>query len=513
MYILKNALKSITRTKWRNILIGVIIVVIAISSCVALSIRNSATKLIESYENSSEVIANISLDRGSMQKDLKEMKESEEFSTPQDFMNSMGTLDLDTQILYADSEYVTSYYYTNEISLNGNDDLTKVSMDMEFKKPSSDNDNVSSDNGGKSNMDIPSNQMMGGKSFGSLADFTVIGYSSLDAMSEFITGTYKITEGEMFDINAENVCVISNELAEENEIVIGDKITLVNPDNEEEIYTLTVTGIYIDNTEGENTMSLFSNAANQILTNVVTIDNITTISQANEETQLDPSNKFSYILSSKDSIEKFETELKEKGLSDYYTVSTNLSTLEEELEPIQNLSNFATTLLIIVLCVGGIILVVINMINIRERKYEIGVLRSIGMKKGNVLLQFVIELFLVTFVAIVIGTIIGSLITVPVSNKLLENEIESTQTESGDIANNFGMQGGKGQIGMRQGGKGDIRETFAGTDYVDKLNAVVDVKTICELVLIGIVLTICSSAISMAFISRYSPLKILSSRS
>lgn len=506
MYILKNAFKSITRTKWRNILIGVIIVVIAISSCVALSIKNSATKLIESYENSSEIIANISLDRSSMQKDLKEMKESEEFSTPQDFMDSMGSLDLDTQILYADSEYVTSYYYTNEISLNGNDELTKVSMNMEFKK--SDSEGRS-----KENLDIPNNQMMGGKSLGSSADFTVIGYSSLDAMTEFVNGTYKVTEGEMFDINTQNVCVVSNELAEENEIIIGDKITLVNPNNEEETYTLTVTGIYTDNSESEDTMSLFSNAANQILTNVATIESITTESKVNEETALDSSNKVSYILNNKDSIEKFESELKDKGLSDYYTVSTNLSTLEEELESIQNLSSFATTLLIIVLCVGGVILIVINMINIRERKYEIGVLRSIGMKKGNVLLQFVIELFLVTFVAIIIGTVIGSLITVPVSNKLLENEIESTQTESEDIASNFGMQGNKGKMGMMQGGKGDIRETFAGNNYVDKLNAVVDVKTICELVLIGVVLTICSSAISMVFISRYSPLKILSSRS
>ena len=80
------------------------------------------------------------------------------------------------------------------------------------------------------------------------------------------------------------------------------------------------------------------------------------------------------------------------------------------------------------------------------------------------------------------------------------------------------MPGGKIQgddmpNGMGQFGKDDIRETFASTNYVDKLNAVVDVKTIIELVIIGIAITVCSSIISMVFISRYSPLKILSSRS
>jgi putative ABC transport system permease protein len=60
MYIFKNAFKSITRTKARNILIGVIIVVIATSCCIALSIKNSATKLIESYEDSYNIEATLS---------------------------------------------------------------------------------------------------------------------------------------------------------------------------------------------------------------------------------------------------------------------------------------------------------------------------------------------------------------------------------------------------------------------------------------------------------------------
>lgn len=36
MYIIKNAFKSITRNKARNILMGVIVLVIAIASCVGI---------------------------------------------------------------------------------------------------------------------------------------------------------------------------------------------------------------------------------------------------------------------------------------------------------------------------------------------------------------------------------------------------------------------------------------------------------------------------------------------
>ncbi len=42
MYIVKNALKSITRAKGRNILIFALVLMIAVSACVALSVRNSA---------------------------------------------------------------------------------------------------------------------------------------------------------------------------------------------------------------------------------------------------------------------------------------------------------------------------------------------------------------------------------------------------------------------------------------------------------------------------------------
>ena len=47
MYILKNSLVSIMRNKGRNILIGIIILVIACASTVTLAIRNTANNLVK----------------------------------------------------------------------------------------------------------------------------------------------------------------------------------------------------------------------------------------------------------------------------------------------------------------------------------------------------------------------------------------------------------------------------------------------------------------------------------
>lgn len=48
--------------------------------------------------------------------------------------------------------------------------------------------------------------------------------------------------------------------------------------------------------------------------------------------------------------------------------------------PVEGLSSVSSTFLIIVLIFGGISIAVISSIAIRERKYEIGVLRAMGMK-------------------------------------------------------------------------------------------------------------------------------------
>ena len=61
---------------------------------------------------------------------------------------------------------------------------------------------------------------------------------------------------------------------------------------------------------------------------------------------------------------------------------------EYSLVPLNNLSKFALTLLIVVLAVGGVVLVAITLLNVRERKYEIGVLTAIGVNKVKVAAQF-----------------------------------------------------------------------------------------------------------------------------
>ena len=332
-------------------------------------------------------------------------------------------------------------------------------------------------------------------------DFELLGYSSLNAMNDFIEGNYKITSGEVFTDFESDSCLINKELATLNNISIGDKITIVNPQDEDKTYELTVTGIY-EESSSDSGMNMFANSVNTIITNTNFIQKVSA-----EDEDLSVETSPTFTLTSSKVVNKFESELREKGLDDNLSVETNLDQVENSTKTISNVKTFSITFLIITLVIGTIVLFVINMINIRERKYEIGVLRTIGMKKTKVAQQFLYELLIVAFTSLILGAGVGATLSVPVSNHLLQSEISSSKQETENIANNFGHGPEKKQ---------DRQNKFQGVANVEtfkSIDAVVDFKVLIELLGIGLVITLISCTSSIISIQRFSPLTILKERS
>lgn len=132
----------------------------------------------------------------------------------------------------------------------------------------------------------------------------------------------------------------------------------------------------------------------------------------NTTTQL----SYTYVLGSADDYETFASDVRKAGLDDTCAVqSADVENHESSLVPLDSLAKFALTLLIVVLAVGAVVL---NLFNICERKYEVGVLTAIGVKKVKVAAQFAIELLIVTMCGIALGVAGGAVASVPVSNQL-----------------------------------------------------------------------------------------------
>lgn len=511
MYILKNALVSIMRNKGRNLLIGIIILVISCSASVTLAINNSSKSLIESYESKYEVEATLGVNRENMMGSFNPEDRESSREDMREMFSSANEISVDNILEYADSEYVKSYYYTMSTGVNASE------LEAASSSSSSDDESDFESRGSMGNMGGGRGGMAGSFKNETTGDFTIQGYSSYEAMTEFIEGKYKITDGEVSEEFDEYNCIINSELATLNDISVGDTIELVDALDEDNTYELVVTGIFEEEDSSETGMSMFTNSVNTIITNTTVVSDM---QKKNDE--LDVSTTPTFILKNSEVVEAFSDELTEKGLSEYLTVQTNLDQVESATSTISNVKTFAVTFLVITLIIGTVVLLVINMINIRERKYEIGVLRTIGMKKSAVSLQFLCELVIVAFVFLLIGAGIGSVVSVPVSNSLLESEISSSQEEMSNIQGNFGFNGEKtsGMPNDSSDGRdgkmpGDI-EKFSGVAEVsafDSIDAVVDLKVLGQLFGLGMIITVISGISSMISIQRFSPLTILKERS
>ena len=493
MFIFKNAWISIVRNRGRNVLIGAIILVIACACTVTLAINNTASDLINSYKSAYQKELTLSFDRQSMMGDFDFGDEDGRDKAKEKFEN-IASYTIDDVKTFSEAEHIESYYYTYGFSLNGNN-IEKAEIEIE------------SDFGGFGGMPGGSR---GGEFGGSSMDFTLTGYSSVESMSEFINGTYTMTEitDNAWDLAFDgNYVFINEELASYNEISLNDKIKL--EDEEGNVYEFEIIGIFEDNdSESDSMMSMFSNSANTIITNADALVNIDT-----ENDSISGSVNPTFIIDDYANADTIQTELYELGLDESYIVETNQEIAEAGVSSVKNVKSFATTFLIITLIIGGVVLFILNMINIRERKYEIGVLRTIGISKFKLTMQFVSELLVVAFIALIIGAGLGATMSKPVSNSLLSSEIESASNSNEEMENNFGGPGGM------PGGFGGSMPDFnklSGVPSVqayDSIDAVVNIRVILELLVIGLSLVFVSSLASMISIQRFSPLTILKERS
>ena len=134
MYIVKNAVKSITRNKLRNILIGVIVLIISVSACVSLSIRQAAEVAKQDALSGLNVTAQISFDRRKAMEEMKSEFDSDSKSSDSS-EKSFDRSKFDFDVLQGSSltldEYMTytkalsdgdGYYYSGAVSLNSADD-------------------------------------------------------------------------------------------------------------------------------------------------------------------------------------------------------------------------------------------------------------------------------------------------------------------------------------------------------------------------------------------------------
>lgn len=472
MYIFKNAIRNVFRSKGRSILIGIILFVLMFSACIGLSIHQASITSQNASLELTNITGQISQNRMNMMKDFEpgnkeDMKEK---------MDSIESLSLDELQKYADSDYVSKFYYSASLSLQASDSFSLMENQQQGPGP------------------------MGQENSSSI---TVTGYENDEAMTDFTDGTSTITEGNMFDEQTEeNQCIIPEDLATYNGVSVGDTITLKVDDST--TVNFVVTGFY------SSTSSNPMNASNTIYTSYNVVNNLS------ETYDLDLNVNGTYVFNTVKDFNKFKKECTKKGLSDSYTVtSSDLQSYQQSIVPLQNLSKFATYFLIIVFVIGAIVLVVLNIFSIRERKQEIGILCALGMNKTKIALQFFSETLFIALFAFIVGSGFGAVTSVPITNTLLENQISSTDSMNETKKQNFSRQETPPNNDSSQQPKTDESNNQPqekGLEKVTTVSEAMNFNVLLEVGAIAFVLVIISNCAALLCVMRYDPSSILSNR-
>ena len=487
MYILQNAIRNLGRNKGRNILMGVIILAIVATTAIALIINNTAGGIIDDYRSrfASEVYISRNFDHW---RDIPREDFDSYTITPAQY------------IMFGQSDYLKDSVYTAELQA-ASDTLEAIDQNAE--------------DGGGGNFFI--NRAAGGDSAddGREPVMPTLRLKGADSFTEFAEGEREIIDGSYYQNPGE--CIISRELAELNHISVGDVIHVKGAMMSTAEYEFTVAGIYEDFTEEYSIP--FKNAAmnsrNEILTSFESL--------TGGDVPLDGLNiNATYYLKSPEMIDDFRNELISKGLQgSLYNVATDESSFNTIVKPVEGLKGIAATFMIVVLALGAVIIILLSTIAMRERKYEIGVLRAMGMKKGKVALGLLSETLIITMACLILGLGVGIATAQPVSDMLLQGQVDAIASQN----NNGGFMPGGGQgPQMIMGSGNSIRgagpvTTFGGQRYdpssalqLKEMDVAFGWDTTWQIIAISLLLAGFASIVGIRQVTRYEPMKILSDR-
>ncbi|MCE4051500.1 MULTISPECIES: ABC transporter permease [Bacillaceae] len=340
---------------------------------------------------------------------------------------------------------------------------------------------------------------MGG---GMQGDVSLQGVTFTDSYTDFMDSTSEIIDGEHLtdeDVG-KNVAVIEQTLAEENDLQVGDTLTVTNPQDDSISIELEIKGIYATTSTGSDQAMDFTAMIpyNKIY---VPYTAASDLKGADYEGTID--NAVYYIDDPAD-MEAFVAQAKSESSIDFdsFKLDANDDLYQQMVGPIENVASFSKNIVYLVSIAGAIILGLIVMMSIRERKYEMGVLLALGEQRWKLAGQFIVEILLVAVLSLGIATVSGNAVAGKVSDQLLSQEIASSETST--TPESFRGGGGFGKVMT------STAASTAGVETIDELDVSATGQDLGLLAMIGALIAVISALLPSLSVLRLQPKTILS---
>ena len=239
------------------------------------------------------------------------------------------------------------------------------------------------------NQNITLNDEMKNKSNLVMMNGITASKSNIDFKSEVL----KLKKGRHIEENDKNKIMIHEKFAELNNVNLGDKIKL---SQEGKILELEIVGIY----SGDKT-NTFNGLSSDFIENTVYTD-YKSSQQLSNSIANNKVTSVEYGVEDPTKLDDVIKAVENLGINNLMVSKSNKN-YELVTSSVESITKITNMIRIGSVVVGVVILSLILMFWVRERTYEIGILLSLGTSKVNLVLQFIVEVILVTIFALMIA--------------------------------------------------------------------------------------------------------------
>ncbi|VDG31706.1 ABC transporter permease [Lactobacillus sp.] [Lactiplantibacillus mudanjiangensis] len=494
MNFFKRAWLNLTAKKGRSILLILVTSAIMLFVLAGLLIRNAADTATSNAKKSVGATVTLSANREAAFKKMRSSTSTKKSSKPK---LTTSPVKLSDAKKIAKLSNVSSYSATVSTSANakGFDAISTSSS--------------SSTGGGMG--------MKGGMSSSSSSgDIAISGVTSTASTSAFEEKSSKITKGRGITTSDEgtNNVVIESELAKEDSLSVGDTIKLKATTGSKKTYTMKIVGIYKASSSTSTQQGPGATDPSNSVYTSYTFANTVKGSKYKNTADSVTSN-----VSDPAKVSSVKTAGKKLINTSKYSLSTNDSSYQTVKASMDNVKSFADKIVWLVAIAGTIILALIVILMIRERRYEIGVLLSLGEARWKIVAQFFVEMVMVLIVSIVIAGAGGKFVGNKLGQQLVSQQTTtattsstSTQTQGGQPGGSGGAPSGNSKPSGNMGGGGapdDSSSSSTSSTKQAELDVSVTVLDLVELGGFGLAIMFLSIMLASGGILRLQPKKVL----
>lgn len=291
----------------------------------------------------------------------------------------------------------------------------------------------------------------------------IVANSNSNDDSYFTEAGFEMVEGESIVSTDKNVALIHQYFAEQNNLAIGDTIIFRDVmDNGRRVEAMVV-GIFT-NTEEQTSIGIAPSS--DLYENIIFTD-LTTASDLMYGAENGTSVEYGdFYVNDPDELDRIMEEVQE--IPDMNWKKCTLTRYDNDYqnakESLRGLQNIIFLAIVVVFLIGFGVLVLFLTLRLRDRIHETGIYLSMGISKGEILMQYLLEVLLVSVVALIFAYGVSSAICNRVGQTLFSQVTTDTYEAIKLVGNESGgkeaIQGSQEDLGLS-----DVEVTISTKDY------------------------------------------------